>query len=217
MVIGPISYPLLEILSARDDSILHHYSYLSTKPHLPTSHTLILVSSVWNSESASDMKIVNLALRGVQFLLAIITLALVANIIHDAFAGNPSIINYTIFIIVFALLSLIYLIAAAVNESFAINPVFVLAVDAINTLLFFCGAVALAAQLKVHSCGNDVSAFDPDLEAALTDTRDTLSRILLRMEGTIEASAAMRLRLSVLSYGSSLPPSLEPRSCRSST
>lgn len=73
------------------------------------------------------------------------------------------------------MLSLIYLILATINESFAINPVFVLAVDGINVLLFFCGAVALAAQLKVHSCGNKVRRVEtpPFCDEVLTWIRDT--------------------------------------------
>ena len=83
-------------------------------------------------------------------------LALVANMIHDAKSGNPSIVNYGIFLAIFSMLSLIYLISWTINECFAINPVFMVDVDSINTQLFFAGATALAAALDVHSCGNKV-------------------------------------------------------------
>ena len=102
------------------------------------------------------MKILSLALRGLQFFFTLLVIALVGNIIADAKSGNPSIINYSIFIAVFSMLSLIYLILATVNESLSGNPIFVVVVDAINTLLFFCGGTALAAQLGTHSCGNKV-------------------------------------------------------------
>ncbi|KAI4106421.1 MAG: hypothetical protein L6R37_002219 [Teloschistes peruensis] len=93
------------------------------------------------------MQIGQLALRGVQFLMTLFVLALTGNIIHDAFAGNPSIINYVMFVAVFAMLSLIYLIAASVMDAFAI-PIAMLALDAINTLLFLVGGIALAAYLE---------------------------------------------------------------------
>ncbi len=76
--------------------------------------------------------------------------------IHDATKGNPSTINYVMFVAIFAMLSLIYLIAATVNEGFAISPFFMLAADALNTLFFLVGGIALAASLNVHSCSNEV-------------------------------------------------------------
>ncbi|KAI4247929.1 MAG: hypothetical protein LQ352_006046 [Teloschistes flavicans] len=108
------------------------------------------------------MQIGQLALRGLQFLMTLFILALTGNIIHDAFAGNPSIINYVMFVAVFAMLSLIYLIAAAVMDAFAI-PIAMLALDALNTLLFLIGGIALAAYLGVHSCGRRVWYSSPEV------------------------------------------------------
>lgn len=87
--------------------------------------------------------------------MTLFVLALIGNVIADAFAGNPSIINYVMFVAVFAMLSLIYLIGAAIMESFAI-PIAMLVLDALNTLLFLVGGIALAAYLGVHSCGREV-------------------------------------------------------------
>jgi len=84
-------------------------------------------------------------------------MALIGNMIQDAFAGNPSIVNYCMFLAVFSMLSLIYLFAATFNEAFAIHPMLMLVVDALNTLFFLIGGIALAAELRVHSCGNEVS------------------------------------------------------------
>jgi len=84
-------------------------------------------------------------------------MALVGNMIADAIAGNPSIVNYCMFVAVFSMISLIYLIAATVNEGFVIMPILPLIVDALNTLFFLIGGIALAAYLGVHSCGNVVS------------------------------------------------------------
>ena len=97
-------------------------------------------------------------------------MALTGNMIHEAFAGNTSIVNYSMFLAVFSMLSLIYLIAATVNEGFAIHPLLMLALDALNTLLFLIGGIALAAQLGVHSCGNDVSFFLPALNHVSVST-----------------------------------------------
>ncbi|MCJ1365637.1 hypothetical protein MMC16_004762 [Acarospora aff. strigata] len=100
-------------------------------------------------------KIVNLGLRALQFLWTLLILALVGNMIHDAISGNTSIVNYCMFVAVFSMLSLIYLIAATVNEGFAIHPLLMVGLDGLNMLLFLIGGIALAAQLRVHSCGNE--------------------------------------------------------------
>lgn len=63
------------------------------------------------------------------------------------------------FVAVFGFLSLIYLIAATISETFAINPLFMVIADALNALFFVIGGIALAAYLGVHSCGNKVSFF----------------------------------------------------------
>ena len=81
-------------------------------------------------------------------------MALVGNMVADSLSGDPSIINYTLFVSVFSMLSLLYLIPAAIRDGFAI-PAAMLALDVLNTIFFFCAAVALAAGLDVHSCGND--------------------------------------------------------------
>ena len=84
-------------------------------------------------------------------------MALVGNMIADANGGNPSIVNYVMFVSVFGMLSLFYLIAATISETFAISPLFMIAADALNTLFFLVGGIALAAYLNVHSCNNRVS------------------------------------------------------------
>lgn len=83
-------------------------------------------------------------------------MALIGNIIHDATKGNPSIINYNMFVAVFGMLSLFYLVPATISERFVIMPILPLIIDVLNVLFWFCGAVALAAKLGVHSCSNHV-------------------------------------------------------------
>ena len=82
-------------------------------------------------------------------------MALVGNMIATAFGGNPSIVNYDMFVAVFSMLSLFYLIPATLKESLAFHPMAMVALDAINVLLYFCGAVATAAYHGVHSCNNN--------------------------------------------------------------
>lgn len=84
-------------------------------------------------------------------------MALIGNMIADANGGNPSIVNYVMFVSVFGLLSLFYLIAGTISEAFAISPFFMMAADGLNTLFFLVGGIALAGYLKVHSCHNHVS------------------------------------------------------------
>lgn len=100
-------------------------------------------------------KALSVGLRGAEFLFTLIALALTGSIIASAFAGNPSIINFNMFVTVFAMLCLIYLILATVKPDFILHPILPLALDTLLTLFFFCGAVALAAQLGVHSCSNE--------------------------------------------------------------
>lgn len=83
-------------------------------------------------------------------------MALTGNMIADAIGGNPSIVNYAMFCAVFAMLSLLYLIPAAFISSIQIGGIVPLVLDALNTLFWFCGAVAFAAELHVHSCHDQV-------------------------------------------------------------
>lgn len=92
-----------------------------------------------------------------QFFFTLLIMALVGNMIASASSGNPSIINYDMFVAVFGMLSLIYLIAGTVNEGLSGHPLLMVGLDVLNCLFFFCGAVAMAADLGVHSCGRAVS------------------------------------------------------------
>lgn len=89
--------------------------------------------------------------------MALLVMAIVGNMIASSNAGNPSIINYDMFVAVFAMLSLFYLTAIAFNDSFMGHGAIPMALDILNVLFWFCGAVAMAAELGAHSCGNKVS------------------------------------------------------------
>lgn len=85
-------------------------------------------------------------------------MALAGNMIASAFGGNHSIINYSMFCAVFAMISLIYLILGTIREGWSGHPMIMVIVDALNALFFLCGGIAMAAYLGAHSCSNEVSA-----------------------------------------------------------
>ncbi|USW53803.1 Putative Marvel domain-containing protein [Septoria linicola] len=98
-------------------------------------------------------QLLGLGLRGFQFFMALLVMALIGNAI--AMGADPSINNYTMFCAVIAMLALFFLIPATFNERFAVHGMLPFALDLALTLFWFCGAVALAAELGVHSCNNN--------------------------------------------------------------
>merc|ERR1711900_99461 len=80
-------------------------------------------------------------------------LALVGNVIAEAFAGNSSKINYAIFVSVFDMIVILWGIGACFKEGLAIGIVLPI-LDVIATLLTVIAGIVLAAGLGVHSCGN---------------------------------------------------------------
>ncbi|KAJ5108340.1 hypothetical protein N7456_005015 [Penicillium angulare] len=97
---------------------------------------------------------VQMGLRVWEFVWTLLIMSLVGNMINEAFAGNPSSINYTMFLSAFSMLSLFYLIPASISDTWAFHPILVIIVDVLNNIFFFCAAIALAAKLESHSCGN---------------------------------------------------------------
>lgn len=96
----------------------------------------------------------HLGLRLLQFFWTLLIMALTGNMIAEAIAGNHSAINFTMFVAVFAMLSLLYLILASIVTKFAV-PLVMLVLDIINTLLFLIAGIVMAARLGVHSCDNE--------------------------------------------------------------
>ncbi|KAJ6131618.1 hypothetical protein N7523_001324 [Penicillium sp. IBT 18751x] len=97
---------------------------------------------------------VQLGLRVWEFVWTLLIMSLIGNMIAQAFAGNPSSINYTMFVSAFSMFTLFYLFPASWNPDWAIHPIFMIILDALNAIFFFCAAIALAAKLEVHSCTN---------------------------------------------------------------
>jgi len=84
-------------------------------------------------------------------------MAIIGNMIASAFGGNPSVINYDMFTVVFGMLTLFYLIAIAFAEQFTFHKFVPAGLDLLNCFFYFCAAVATAAELGTHSCNNTVS------------------------------------------------------------
>lgn len=99
--------------------------------------------------------VAQLGLRAFQFLMILLTLSLIGNVIAEAFAGNPSSINYAMFVSAIDMLVILWGFAAAFNESWGAG-FFLLIGDAVAALLTVICGIVLAAKLHVHSCGNDV-------------------------------------------------------------
>jgi len=101
------------------------------------------------------MQLPQLALRSFEFLMTLLITALVGNVIAEAFAGNPSAINFAMFVAVLSWIGVIYGFAASIIDSLAIKVV-LLVLDGLNVVFTFVAGVVLAAKLGVHSCGNKV-------------------------------------------------------------
>jgi len=95
-----------------------------------------------------------LGLRAAEFVFTVIIMSLIGNMIATSFSGDPSLVNYDMFVAVFSMLSLFYLIAIAFKEQFTFHKFVPAGLDLLNALFFFCAAVAMAAELGVHSCSN---------------------------------------------------------------
>ncbi|KAF2262705.1 hypothetical protein CC78DRAFT_309848 [Lojkania enalia] len=80
-------------------------------------------------------------------------MALVGNMIATAFAGNPAMVNYDMFVATFGMASLLYLLPTSFLSSWSI-PIINTGLDALNVIFWFCAAVATPAYLHVHSCSN---------------------------------------------------------------
>lgn len=100
------------------------------------------------------MQLLQIVFRSLQFLWTLLTTALIGNVIASAFAGNPSSINYAIFVSVFSWIVLLYGLVAAFAEGLAV-PVVLWALDGLAAIFTFIAGVVLAAKLGVHSCGNE--------------------------------------------------------------
>jgi FtsH-binding integral membrane protein len=94
-----------------------------------------------------------MGLRAWQLICAIIVIALMGNNIARAWSGVHSIINYSLFVGVWWMFTLLYFLPTSFIEKFSI-PIVDIAMDALSVLFGFCAAVALPAYIGAHSCSN---------------------------------------------------------------
>ncbi|KAK5108674.1 hypothetical protein LTR62_008079 [Meristemomyces frigidus] len=96
---------------------------------------------------------INLIMRALAFFWALLVLAISGNMVAIN-SHNTNVINYDLFVAIFAMLSLFYLIPATLKDTFMIHPILPLVLDVLNVIFWFCAAVATAAELGAHSCSN---------------------------------------------------------------
>ncbi|KAF2830754.1 hypothetical protein CC86DRAFT_316306 [Ophiobolus disseminans] len=96
---------------------------------------------------------VSMGLRAWQFICALLVTAFMANNIDRATNGTHSIVNYSLFVGVWWLFTLLYFLPTSFIDKFSI-PVVDIAMDSLSVLFGFCAAVALSAYLGVHSCSS---------------------------------------------------------------
>ncbi|POS82941.1 hypothetical protein EPUL_004538 [Erysiphe pulchra] len=99
------------------------------------------------------MDIIQTSLRCSQLLWTFLCTALFSSVIAGAFAGNPSIINFAIFVCVLSWLACIGGMIGAFDEKYLL-PMIVLVLDTTTTFLSLITSIVLAAKLSVHSCGD---------------------------------------------------------------
>jgi len=98
-------------------------------------------------------KVVVGILRAIEFFFTLLIMAIDGNIIASAAHGNPSEINYTMFVAIFSMATLILMFVTLKLDDLIPTPI-LLVLDGLNVLFFFAGAIALAVALGAHSCSN---------------------------------------------------------------
>lgn len=83
-------------------------------------------------------------------------MALIGNMINQAFSGNPATVNYAMFTSAFSMFTLFYLVPASFNTDWSGHPILLIVLDTLNAIFFLTSGIALAARLGCHDCSNDV-------------------------------------------------------------
>ena len=109
-------------------------------------------------------------LRAIQLFFGIIVLSMAGALVaNQPSGGSPSQINYSVFVGVFGLLSWFYtVIASSFSEDGIGAPIVIIILDSLNTLFYFCGGIAMAVAMRVHSCGNIVYVITNRITAGST-------------------------------------------------
>lgn len=99
---------------------------------------------------------IRLIFRCSQILWTLLSTALIGNVIANSFAGNPSTINFAIFVCVFSWIACLYGIAEDILGYVLLSFVKIL-LDLVSTFFTLIAGIVLAARLHARSCGNYVS------------------------------------------------------------
>ena len=87
------------------------------------------------------------------FIWTLLALALVSNVIADAFSGNPSSVNFAEFV---AVMSFVIILVGLVGLFIEIPALILSIVDGVAAIFSLIAGIVLSARLGVHSCGNQV-------------------------------------------------------------
>lgn len=96
---------------------------------------------------------IRLIFRCSQILWTLLSTALIGNVIANSFAGNPSTINFAIFVCVFSWIACLYGIAEDILGYVLLSFVKIL-LDLVSTFFTLIAGIVLAARLHARSCGN---------------------------------------------------------------
>lgn len=130
-------------------------------------------------------------------------MALIGNMINQAFAGNPATVNYAMFTSAFSMFTLFYLVPASFNTDWSGHPIILIVLDTLNAIFFLTSGIALAARLECHDCSNDVRLHH-NPEICNNDTnpcRNTPATTKSPTAPKAAPSVAARLKLPWHSFG----------------
>ncbi|KAI1207372.1 marvel domain-containing protein [Annulohypoxylon truncatum] len=91
--------------------------------------------------------------RILQFLLVLLTTALIGNVIASNISGSESAVNFTMFVCALSWLAVLYGIISHFVPTVSI-PVAALGLDSAATLFTFIAAVVLSAKLQAVNCSH---------------------------------------------------------------
>ncbi|CBX94350.1 hypothetical protein LEMA_P121140.1 [Plenodomus lingam JN3] len=142
------SVPISRLPHLTDPSYLFQTSAgssIASSGHTPHPYTPTTAEMVSRALSTG--------LRAWQLFCAILVTAFMGNNIARAGSGVHSIVNYSLFVGVWWLFTLLYFLPTSFIEKFSI-PIVDIAMDGLSVLFGFCAAIALPAYLGAHSCSN---------------------------------------------------------------
>jgi len=154
-------------------------------------------------------RILTLGVRAFQIFVCLVSLAIVGNMLASPAVNKPAIIGFDLFVVVFAMLSLVYLTLANAYERFVFNPLLLFGLDMINAFWLFCGSVGTAAILGTHSChnkdylkSNKIISGAMDQEKRCHEAQATTAFMFFALFGFIATTVVSALRVRGGSLGS---------------